>query len=147
MIKNVILTIICSLFIYVNSFSQTYFEKYQPIADSLESVYGIPSAIMLAIAYHESGGGKSEVAKHSNNHFGIKGTNKKVNSKFRYYESDTASYIGFCNVISNKKFYSKLRGCTDVGKWVNSISACGYAGNSTTWPKKVLSIIRTKNLS
>lgn len=145
--KKLILTILCSLFIYVKSFSQSYFEKYQTIADSLESVYGIPSSIMLAIAYYESGGGNSKVAKQSNNHFGIKGTNYKVNSKYKYYESDTASYVGFCNVISNKKFYTKLKGCTDVGKWINSISACGYASNASAWSKVVLNIIKSKNLS
>jgi len=145
--RNLILTVLLTIFLSVKSFSQDYFEKYQVVADSLENVYGIPSSIMLAVAYHESGGGKSAVAKHSNNHFGIKGKNHKVKSSYKYFENVVQSYIGFCNVISNKRFYSILKGEQDVNKWVKSISNSGYAEHSTTWAKKILSIIKYNKLS
>ena len=140
--------IITTLFLTLslNTFSQTYFQKYQPIADSLEKVYGIPSALMLAVAYHESAGGKSAVAKHSNNHFGIKGKNHKVKTKFKYFNSDTASYDGFCKLIVSKQFYGKLKNTTDVKKWVHALSKANYAGGSSTWPTKIISIIKKNNL-
>lgn len=50
-----------------------YFDDYRALADSLSLVYQIPSCVMLAVAYHESGGGVSVVAKKLNNHFGIAG--------------------------------------------------------------------------
>lgn len=127
--------------------SQTYFERYQHLADSLEEIYGIPSSVMMAIAYHESAGGTSKVAKHSNNHFGIKGKNHKVKSAFRYYESDTASYEGFCRLISKQKFYAKLKGNTNPKEWVTHISRSGYAGGSSTWTSKVMGIINRNKLN
>lgn len=146
MLKNLVIVLI-GIFFYLNSYSQSYFQKYQSVADSLEKVYGIPSSVMLAIAYYESGGGKSAVAKHSNNHFGIKGKNTRVNSSYKYYETDIQSYSGFCEVISRKKFYTNLKGNTDVNVWVSSISNCGYAANAGAWSKKILSIIKTQNLT
>lgn len=127
--------------------SQSYFQKYQQLADSFETVYGIPSSVMMAIAYHESAGGTSKVAKHSNNHFGIKGKNHKVKSAFKYYESDTASYRGFCELISQRKFYSKLKGNTNPKDWVNCISNSGYAGGSSTWGPRVIGIINKNKLN
>ena len=83
----------------------------------------------------------------SDNHFGIKGKNDRVKSSYKYFENDTASYVGFCDVISRKKFYSNLKGTEDVNKWVYAISNSGYATNSTTWSKKIIYVIKSKNLS
>lgn len=140
-----LLTFLFLLFFKI-TLSQDYFERYGPLSDSLENIYGIPSSVMMAIAYHESAGGKSKVAKHSNNHFGIKGKNHKVKSAFKYFESDTASYVGFCNLITNKKFYKTLKGNSDVKKWTRAISKSGYASNSGTWEGKILGIIRKYKL-
>lgn len=126
-------------------FSQSYFQKYQPIADSLENIYGIPSALMLAVAYHESAGGKSKVAKHSNNHFGIKGKNHKVKSQYKYFTSDTASYEGFCKLVSSKTFYPKLKHTKETKKWVHALSKTGYA-HSVSWSEKIIHIIKKYNL-
>ena len=67
--KHLILSF-CVTFTMASHSQTTYFQKYQPIADSFESVYGIPSSIMLAVAMQESGGGKSRNAKLLNNHHG-----------------------------------------------------------------------------
>ena len=138
--------IILFLFSFNSLKSQTYFEKYQKLADSLETVYGIPSSIMMSIAYHESGGGSSSLARYSNNHFGIKGRNHKYRTSYRYFESDTASYQGFCELISKRWFYAKLKGNTDHNIWVNHIYKTGYAGNSTRWYGIVISIINKNKL-
>ena len=127
-----------------------YFAKYQGMADSLEAVYQIPSSVMLAVAYHESGGGVSRNAKLLNNHFGIVGKNNLlkthgIKSKYRWFPSDTAGYVGFCNLIANKKFYPSLKGTTDPKKWVYALHRAGYCPAST-WPGKVIGIIRTYKL-
>jgi Bax protein len=143
-----LLVILLSFFIIsINSQKELYFKKYQNLADSLENVYGIPSQVMMGIAYHESAGGTSKVAKHSNNHFGIKGKNHKVNSAFKYYESDTASYKGFCELIASKKFYSKLKDNDNPNIWINQISRSGYAGGSSTWGPRVIGIINKFKLT
>ena len=140
------LIIIFTFFLNVSQ-SQTYFDKYQKLADSLETIYGIPSSVMMAIAYHESGGGKRYIAKHSNNHFGIKGKNRKHKSSYRYFESDTASYMGFCDLISKRVFYGKLKGENDPKKWVSHISKSGYAGNPSKWGSIIYGIISKKKLT
>ncbi len=122
-------------------FSQTYFTKYQPIADSLETVYRIPSSVMLAVAYHESGAGRSKLATRSHNHFGMKG--KKG---YQSFSSDTASYEAFCRLLTRKKFYVKLVECQDPKKWIAALANANYAGGSTTWPKHVIGIINQYDL-
>jgi len=78
--------------------SQDYFEQYQQLADSFEVVYGIPSSVIMGVAYHESGGGKSQLARYSNNHFGIKGYNPKYRSSFRYF-NDYPFFIQYSFII------------------------------------------------
>jgi len=126
--------------------SQDYFDRYKNLADSLEDVYSVPSALMLAVAYHESAGGKSKVAKHSNNHFGIKGKNHKVNSAYRYFDNVVDSYVAFCKLVTNKKFYNNVKESDDVKKWVRGLSNSGYASNSSTWSNKIIQIIKTNKL-
>lgn len=125
--------------------SQTYFDKYQSLADSLECVYKIPSSIILAIAYHESAGGRSFLARKSNNHFGIVGKNPHYRSRYRYFSSDTASFEGFCRLICSKSFYKRLAGTTESHHWVNAIAKSGYA-ESSGWSMKIIAIIRRNDL-
>jgi len=133
--------------LFISSYnSQTYFQQYQKLADSLESVYGIPSSVMMGVAYIESGGGRSYLARYSNNHFGIKGHNPKYRTSYRYFESDTASYTSFCELISRQKFYEKLKGNENPNHWVTYISRSGYAGSSTRWGPAVISIISRNKL-
>jgi flagellum-specific peptidoglycan hydrolase FlgJ len=127
--------------------SQDYFEQYQQLADSFEVVYGIPSSVIMGVAYYESGGGRSQLARYSNNHFGIKGYNPKYRSSFRYFESDTASYKGFCELISQRKFYEKLKGNENPKDWIMYISRSGYAGGSSTWGPRIIAIINRHKLT
>ena len=145
-----LLTLLFTATISVASFSQKYFEKYQNIADSLEVIYGIPSSVMLGVAYHESGAGKSVAAKYLNNHFGIKGSNNlmkthRIKSSYKSYESVKHSFEAFCILIAKRGFYTNLKGNSDYKKWVNAISNTNYASGSKTWGPKVISIIKNNN--
>jgi flagellum-specific peptidoglycan hydrolase FlgJ len=121
-----------------------YFDTYRALADSLSLVYQIPSCLMLAVAYHESGGGVSVVAKKLNNHFGIVGdcrydiTNHQ--SKYRYYPTITDAYIGFCKLVVSKKFYESMKGNTDENLWLKKLGATGYASNPN-WPTAVYKVV------
>jgi len=155
--KRINVLIICLLFTCLSQLAHaqhTYFQKYQPVADSLEKVYGIPSAVILAVAYHESGAGKSKVATLLNNHFGIKGSNNllkthNIKSKYKYYTSVSESYNGFCRLVTSKKYYTSLKSknTTDAKKWVASIASAGYAANASKWTNSIMSVIRKYSLS
>jgi flagellum-specific peptidoglycan hydrolase FlgJ len=128
-----------------------YFAKYQNIADSLETKYGIPSALMLSIGFIESAAGKSKVALLLNNHFGIVGSNNlmqthQIYSRYRYFASDTAAYEGFCKLVASKKFYAKLKGTDNISNWAYALHAVGYA-SAPTWPAKIIRICKTYQLT
>ena len=54
------------------SLRESYIEEYAQLAVSEMSRSGIPASITLAQGILESGNGQSELARKSNNHFGIK---------------------------------------------------------------------------
>jgi flagellum-specific peptidoglycan hydrolase FlgJ len=149
--KSVILGLKIGTFMIVLAFSSTaqtnYFESHQMIADSLEDVYGIPSSVMLSIAYHESAAGKSRVAMLLNNHFGIKGSNDLmkthgIKSAYKFFPSVTDSYIAFCE-MQRKRSYFETHQCSEDSKaWVKAIATSGYAGNATQWSQHVFGVIQ-----
>lgn len=128
-----------------------YVLKYRPVADSLSEVYGIPAAVILAVAIVESGSGTSRNAKLLNNHFGIVGKNnllktKGIKSRYKQYKSIEASYVDFCKVVSRKRFYPKMKGSRDKLAWVDAISKAGYSEIPLEWKKRVSDTIRKNKL-
>ena len=80
--------------------------------------YNILPSFIMGVAWLESGGGKSGLAKQGNNLFGIKGSYKgssitlktteydngqpyKIDAKFRKYPSYKESFVDFCDLIEN----------------------------------------------
>lgn len=80
--------------------------------------YNILPSFIMGVAWLESNGGKSGLAKQANNLFGIKGSYKgksitmktteydngqpyKIDAKFRKYPSYKESFIDFCDLIEN----------------------------------------------
>lgn len=142
-----------ALFVFSLSVSaQTkYIQQYRPVADSLQKVYGIPASVILAVAIIESSAGTSRNCKMLNNHFGIVGKNhmlktKGIKTRYKYYSSGTASYIGFCDLLSRRKFYSKLKKNLNYTLWVDAISKSGYSEVPSVWKQRVLSTIKKHRL-
>jgi len=129
-----------------SSFSQKkYFTDYRKLADSLESIYKIPACVILSVAYIESGGGTSSIARKLHNHFGIKGKNNVAisgySSSYKYYPTIRDSYYGFCNLVSSKKYYPAMKGSKDNKKWLKTIASYGYAANANHWSTTILSVL------
>ena len=128
--------------------SQTeYFNKYKPLADSLEDKYGVPSCLILSVGFLESGGGKSKVAKVLNNHFGIVGKNNlhkkgRFKSKYKYFYSVSDSYNSFCKLIASKSYYYNLKGNKDIDKWAIAIASKGYAENANLWSRYIIKLAK-----
>jgi len=128
-----------------------YINNHKSVADSLSKVYGIPSSVILGVAVLESGNGTSRNSKLLNNHFGIVGSNKLrqthgIKSRYKQYSNSLGSFIHFCKLISNKYFYTKLKGSSDASKWVDAISKTGYSTHPNTWKARILATISRYNL-
>lgn len=145
--KVVLISLVLSLFSH-NIFAQQhkYIRENKSLAEKLSNQYEIPSAIMLAVAFVETGGGSSKGAKVYNNHFGIVGKNTVIKSRYKSFESVEASYEAFCKLITRKKFYSNLKGNTNYGDWVRAIAAAGYSTQPKEWMRRINMIIKQQNL-
>jgi len=129
-----------------------YVKQYKPIADSLSAIYGVPTSVMLGIAIIESGAGKSRNCKLLNNHFGVKGKNnlvktKGIKSSYKQYTDGRASYVAFCQLMTRKKFYPKLKGKKDHKLWLNAISKAGYSTAPDEWKRNITAAIRKHKLA
>lgn len=125
--------------------AEEYIRKHKEVAIRYMEEYGVPASIILGIAYHESAGGNSKIARYLNNHFGIKGENdsKEIRSAYKGYDSVGDSYHDFVQLIERRKSYNKLierYGPGNYKDWVYGIARGGYA-MSRTWPSQVIAII------
>lgn len=132
--------------------TQAYINKYRRLADSLGPAYGIPPAVILAVATIESSSGAGRNVKLLNNHFGIVGKNhllktKKIKTRYKYYPNATASFIDFCNLLSRRKYYKKLKGNLNYNLWVDAISKSGYSELPSVWKQRVTAIIKKHKLA
>ena len=144
--------LLLAVLLLLTSRAQTrYIDMYRPLADSLSVVYGIPASVMLGVAIIESGSGTSRNAKLLNNHFGIVGKNnllktKGIRSRYKQYPSVRASYIGFCQMLTRKRFYQKLKGNNDYKLWLEAMSKAGYSEAPLQWKTRISAAIRKYKL-
>ena len=141
-----------------NKTYQDYFDTYKDIAISQMQQYGIPASITLAQGVLESGAGMSELARKSNNHFGIKCNNGWSGGRvyhdddargecFRAYDNPLDSYLDHSLFLKNSQRYSRLFQLkkTDYKGWAKGLKACGYA-TSPTYASRLIEIIELYGL-
>ena len=136
------LSLIILFFSLKISSQNSYINQHKPLATELSKEFGIPSAIILSIAYVETGGGNSKHAQTLNNHFGMVGKNTVNSSKFKSFESSKESFRAFCEMISRKKYYEKLKGNLNHSDWISAIASAGYATKPTEWKQKINFVIK-----
>lgn len=128
-----------------------YIQTFEQQSVSLMNETGIPASIILGIAMLESGFGNSKNCVLLHNHFGIVGSNNlkergiKYKSRYKSYESDSASYVHFCQVVQSKPYYAKLKGTTKVNAWLKGIGRT-YSRSYKNWMKRVLNLIKKYHL-
>ena len=117
-------------------------------------MYGIPASITLAQGILESGAGKSELTRNSNNHFGIKalgGWTGKIylawddeteKSRFRCYDSADESFKDHSEFLKNNSRYRDLfdKSVYDYRGWANGLQRAGYA-TATNYAKALIGYI------
>ncbi|MCL1933691.1 MAG: glucosaminidase domain-containing protein [Candidatus Azobacteroides sp.] len=117
-----------------------YINKYSDIAVKHRNKYKIPASITLAQGIIESGAGLSELARASNNHFGIKchsdWTGERVyrqddgpNDCFRKYKTVEDSYEDHAKFLRQYSRYAVLftYDIRDYTAWAKGLQTCGYA--------------------
>lgn len=117
-----------------------YINKYKGIAMFEMQEYKIPASITLAQGLLESGSGNSNLAKKSNNHFGIKchkdWTGPKIyydddkkRECFRVYSTPEESFRDHSIFLSKKQRYALLFDLkiTDYKGWAKGLKQAGYA--------------------
>ncbi len=140
--------LILSLFVSVNLRAEDRFTRSEYIElwadEALYQMvtYKIPASITLAQGILESADGNSDLAKRSNNHFGIKchstWTGKKVyhdddkrQECFRKYDNAGDSFEDHSVFLQGRRyevlFTHKI---TDYKAWAKGLKKCGYATNS-----------------
>jgi LysM repeat protein len=136
-----------------------YIAKYNDIAIRQQKLHGVPASITLAQGILESGAGNSEMARRSNNHFGIKCHNDWVgdtvmyfddgmNSCFRKYTKPEESFDDHSLFLVKGKRYAPLFliDVTDYKGWAYGLKNAGYA-TDPTYADKLIRIIETYGLN
>jgi flagellum-specific peptidoglycan hydrolase FlgJ len=138
------LLLIFSLFT-ANPYSD-YISEVKLGAQILEYITGVPTSIQLAQAIYESAGGKSNIAKKANNHFGIRcGDNwngeryKSRSGCWRKYSSALDSYIDHAAYLQH--YYPNACG----KDWQHWVKYCKGYGGANYW-QKIGKIIKQYNL-
>lgn len=142
-----------------------YVDEYKQLAILEMHRTGIPASIKLGQAILESEHGNSELARHSNNHFGIKckaewtgskyfhkdddrnAKGELIHSCFRVYGSVAESYLDHSAFLLSRERYAMLFEIptTDYRAWAEGLKACGYA-TATHYAEKLIRIIERHGL-
>lgn len=136
-----------------------YVKTYNSYAIENMKTYKIPASITLAQGILESGSGKSELARISNNHFGIKcGSNwnglktyhddDAEKECFRVYKNAIDSYHDHSKFLTENRRYSDLftLRLDDYKSWARGLSLAGYATNPN-YANSLIQIIEELNLN
>jgi hypothetical protein len=137
---------------YVN-----YINEYYKIAIVQQEEHGIPASITLAQGLLESGAGLSELARKSNNHFGIKCHNWEGDKTyhdddargecFRKYDKVLDSYEDHSAFLKDRSRYAFLfqLSPTDYEAWAHGLKKAGYA-TDPSYAYKLISLIENYDL-
>jgi len=140
------------------SYYPDYISKYKDLAIEQMGKYKIPASITLAQGLFESGAGMSDLARNSNNHFGIKCANIWKGKKtfhdddapkecFREYDNPRDSYEDHSQFLRNGPRYQFLfdLDITDYRGWAIGLKKAGYA-TDPSYANRLISIIEEYQL-
>ncbi len=141
-----------------NSRYVDYIDKYSDMAVEQMKQHKIPASITLAQGLLESGAGMSELARKSNNHFGIKCggswngktvryTDDAPNECFRAYSNPKDSYDDHSVFLKRGARYAFLfkLDITDYKGWARGLKKAGYA-TDPSYANRLITIIEDYEL-
>jgi LysM repeat protein len=137
---------------------ERYIKQYAPLAVEHQKRYKIPASITLAQGLLESGAGQSELARQSNNHFGIKCHSDWKGGRvyhdddykgecFRKYKSADQSYEDHSLFLTQRPRYAELfrLNIRDYKGWAKGLQKCGYATDKA-YANRLIKIIEDYEL-
>ncbi|MGI6046642.1 MAG: glucosaminidase domain-containing protein [Petrimonas sp.] len=137
---------------------EDYIDKYSGIAVKHMNDYKIPASIKLAQGILESGAGMSDLARRSNNHFGIKchrdwrgesvyAADDTPNDCFRKYRRVEDSYDDHSEFLTTGSRYRELfnLSITDYKSWARGLQKTGYA-TDRAYANKLIKLIEDYEL-
>ncbi len=138
--------------------TQEYIDTFKDIAKKNMITYGIPASIILAQGILESGSGRGQLTRKTNNHFGIKChkgwegdrdyfDDDEKGECFRKYNHPMFSYRDHSLFLTGRSRYDFL---FDLRKnnykaWAKGLKKAGYA-TDRKYPGKLISIIERYEL-
>lgn len=145
---------------YTETQAKEYILKYKQFAKDQETRYGIPIAVTLGQALHESNAGKSLLAKNANNHFGIKCfshncqkghcqnyTDDSHKDFFRTFSNVWQSYEEHSKFLQKTRYKHLLElQKTDYKGWCKGLQRAGYATDKN-YSKKLIDTIEKYKLN
>ena len=121
---------------------EDFFTEFAPLAQEVGKKYGLYPSVILAQAAVESNFGESELSKHYNNYFGIKGKGvvlptmemegeeeKMVQDGFRTYGSARESFYDYGKLIAKAPRYEAVRRAESAEAYARALHPAGYSTN------------------
>lgn len=140
------------------SLRESYIEEYAQLAVAEMNRSGIPASITLAQGILESGNGQSDLARKSNNHFGIKCHNDWKGAKvyhdddekgecFRKYNKPQHSFEDHTDFLMRGSRYAFLFDLDpiDYKGWARGLKKAGYA-TAPEYADRLIKIIEDEML-
>lgn len=137
---------------------EIYINEYSDLAIEHMEKYGIPASITLAQGILESGAGMSNLARQSNNHFGIKchqgwsggrvfAADDTPNDCFRSYSRVEDSYQDHSEFLFAGARYRSLfnLSITDYKGWARGLQQSGYA-TDRAYANKLIKLVEDYEL-
>ena len=136
---------------------EKYIKTYSALAIEQQKKYKIPASITLAQGLLESGAGQSDLARRSNNHFGIKGHSDWRGGRvyhdddlrgecFRKYKRVEDSYEDHSKFLKRSRYDRLFQlKITDYKGWARGLQKCGYA-TDRAYANKLIKVIEDYEL-
>ncbi|MCG2459806.1 glucosaminidase domain-containing protein [Flavobacteriaceae bacterium F89] len=137
---------------------EDYIETFAGIAQFEMKAYGIPASITLAQGILESGAGRSDLVRRTNNHFGIKchtdwggeydfHDDDEKGECFRKYNHPMYSFRDHSIFLTSRARYAFLFDykADDYKAWAKGLRTAGYA-TDRHYPQKLISFIERYKL-
>ncbi len=136
---------------------EKYIKTYSALAIEQQKKYKIPASITLAQGLLESGAGQSDLARRSNNHFGIKCHSDWRGGRvyhdddlrgecFRKYKRVEDSYEDHSKFLKRSRYDRLFQlKITDYKGWAKGLQKCGYA-TDRAYANKLIKVIEDYEL-